>query len=161
MKLSTILVACLLISGMMQAQSSARKQIRTSRQEFNEAIARHDTTVLASFFTDDYTLITARNAEAKGKEGGQRALANAFRTQKNVVYVRTPTQIDVFESWHMASETGKWTGTWQEPDGVVKMSGTYSAKWHQINGQWKIRAEVFTPLRCSGSKYCEKGPVVE
>lgn len=161
MKLPLILIPCLVISGLSQAQSVAEKQIRASRQQFNQAIARHDTTVLPSFFTEDYTLITARGVEVKGKEGGQRALANAFRTQQHVVYVRTPGQVRVFESWRMASEAGNWTGTWQEPDGTVKMSGTYSAKWHQINGQWKIRAEVFTPLTCSGSKYCGNAPGLE
>lgn len=157
MKLPFLCCVCLFISGMSLAQPSADKQIRIIRQQFNDAIARHDTTKPASFFTDDYTLISARNTEAKGKEGGRRALANAFRTQQNVVYVRTPTQIDVFAPWQMASETGRWTGTWQEPDGTVMLSGTYLAKWHLINGQWLIRAEVFTPLTCSGSSYCEKG----
>ena len=161
MKLLFTLFACLLLSGLSLAQSAAEKQIRASRQQFNQAIARHDTTVLPSFFTDDYTLITARNTEMKGKEGGQRALANAFRTQKDVVYVRTPGQVRVFASWRMASETGNWTGTWQEPDGMVKLSGTYSAKWHQINGQWKLRAEVFTPLRAQAVAYCEKVPGFE
>ncbi|WP_375446549.1 YybH family protein [uncultured Fibrella sp.] len=161
MKLRLLLFVCLSMSGISLAQPSADQQIRAIRQQFNEAIARHDTTHLASFFTDDYTLLSARNTEAKGKEGGKRALANAFRTQKNVVYVRTPTQIDVFASWHMASETGRWTGTWQETDGTVMLTGTYLAKWHQINGQWALRAEVFTPLTCSGSSYCEKGPGVK
>lgn len=134
--------------------------IRATRQEFNNAIALHDTTHVAAFFTEDYTIVTALNFEIKGIEGARTALATEFRTKKEVVYVRTPTDIQIFEAWNMASETGQWTGQWQEADGLVKLSGTYYAKWHKVNGSWKIRAEVFTPLTCFGSTFC-KAPVLK
>lgn len=134
--------------------------IRATRQEFNNAIALHDTTHIAAFFTEDYTIVTALNFEIKGIEGACTALSTEFSTKKEVVYIRTPTDIQIFEAWNMASETGQWTGQWQEADGLVKLSGTYYAKWHKINGFWKIRAEVFTPLTCSGSSFC-KAPVLQ
>lgn len=134
--------------------------IRATRQEFNNAIALHDTTHIAAFFTEDYTIVTALNFEIKGIEGARTALDTEFRTKKEVIYVRTPTDIQIFEAWNMASETGQWTGQWEEADGLVKLSGTYYAKWHKVNGSWKIRAEVFTPLTCSGSTFC-KAPVLQ
>jgi ketosteroid isomerase-like protein len=135
--------------------------IRTARQQFNNAIAQHDSTNIASFCTEDYTAVSSRNFEIKGIEGEVKALATEFRTRKEVLYVRTPTQVDVFNAWNMASEMGNWTGQWQEADGLVKLSGTYYAKWHKVKGTWKIRAEVFTPLTCGGSKFCDQAPVIQ
>jgi hypothetical protein len=81
-----------------------------------------------------------------------------FKTRKDVLYVRTPMMIEVYAPWNVASEFGRWTGQWQEPDGIVKLSGTYYAKWHKIDGVWKIRAEIFTPLSCSESSFCKQNP---
>ncbi len=136
-------------------------EIRALRQQFNTAIAQHDSTRIERFCTADYTAISSRNVEIKGIENERQALANEFKTKKEVVYVRTPGQIKVFPTWNMASETGHYTGQWQESDGLVQMSGTYYAKWHKIQGSWRIRVEVFTPLTCTGSKFCDQAPVLE
>lgn len=135
--------------------------IRATRQEFNNAIAAHNATNLAAFCTEDYNSVTSSNFEIKGIENLIKALEGEFRTKKEVVYVRTPTDIQVFEAWNMASEIGQWTGQWQESDGLVQLSGTYYAKWHKVNGLWKIRAEVFTPLTCSGGQFCQQVPVLQ
>jgi ketosteroid isomerase-like protein len=140
--------------------STDQKLISNLRRAFNDAIARHDSTIIASFCTEDYTAISSRNFEIKGKEGEHKALATEFRTRKNVIYIRTPDKIEVNEKWSMAAESGHWTGQWEEPDGLVKLSGTYYAKWHKLKGAWKIRAEVFTPLTCEGSKFCDQAPTL-
>ena len=57
----------------------------------------------------------------------------------------TPSAVDVFPAWGVASERGEWTGRWTEPDGVVQVRGTYLAQWRQVHGTWLIQAEVFVP----------------
>ena len=158
-----ILVSCLLLFQACSSQKANPEEtlIRAVRQQFNHAIATHDSTNVADFCTEDYTAVSSRNFEIKGIEGEQKALATEYRTKKEVIYVRTPLQVDVFEAWNMASEIGNWTGQWQENDGLVKLSGTYYAKWHKVKGSWKIRVEVFTPLTCSGSKFCEQTPTIQ
>jgi hypothetical protein len=54
----------------------------------------------------------------------------------------------------MAAENGEWIGRWQEADAEIIIKGTYYAKWHKVNDKWKIRAEIFVPLSCEGSKFC-------
>ncbi|MFM8913668.1 MAG: YybH family protein [Flammeovirgaceae bacterium] len=144
-----------------QAQTADEKQIREVRKQYNEAIAKHDSIAIQRFLTTDFHVISSRNSEVRSAEANQKFLAQEFRTKKDVVYVRTAQHVQVFIDWNMASETGTWTGQWQESDGLVKLSGTYYAKWHKLDGHWKIRAEIFTPLNCSGSRFCEAKPKIE
>lgn len=134
------------------------QEIRATRTLSNQAIAAHDSIRIADYWAEDFVVITSRNLEIHGREENRKSFAQEFKTRKKVRYVRTPETIRVFESWNMAAETGNWTGEWLESDGQVKISGTYYAKWHKIEGHWKIRAEVFTPLVCSGSNFCNTKP---
>jgi|688.fasta_scaffold39230_4 ketosteroid isomerase-like protein len=132
--------------------------IREARNLSNLAIAHHDTINIANYWTNDFHVISSRNFEVTGLEANRQIFVRDFKTKKEVVYVRTPLQVEIFSDWSMASETGTWTGQWKESDGIVKISGTYYAKWHKIDGTWKIRAEIFTPLSCLGSTFCKQTP---
>lgn len=134
--------------------------IRKARAESNAAIARKDTHALAASWTKDYHLISSRNAEVSGREANLSNFGTEFRTKKDVLYVRTPTLVQVNPDWDMASENGAWVGQWQEPDGMVRIEGIYFAKWHKTPEGWKIRAEIFVPHRCTGSKFCLQKPAL-
>lgn len=85
-------------------------------------------------------------------------MAAQFARRPDTKWVREPTHIAVFDAWHVASEHGRWTGTWTDPDGPVRISGTYLAQWRFSDGRWKIQAEVFVPLTCEGGGYCAQRP---
>ncbi len=138
--------------------SEDEKLIRQARLKSNDAIAQQDTIALAEVWTNDFHIISSRNFEISGSENNRHNFAKEFASKKELLYVRTTTKVEVFAHWNMASENGTWTGQWLEQDGLVKLSGTYLAKWHKINDQWKIRAEIFVPLTCTGSSFCEKKP---
>lgn len=138
--------------------SQDEQKIREARNLSNLAIANHDTIAIANYWTKDFHVISSRNFEVTGLEANRQIFLHDFKTKRDVVYVRTPVQIQIFSDWNMASETGTWAGQWQESDGMLKLSGTYYAKWHKMDGTWKIRAEIFTPLTCSGSAFCRQLP---
>ena len=78
--------------------------------------------------------------------GGYSAVRDALAASRpDVVYVRTPDSIDVNASWEQAAESGKWTGTWTQADGVTRVGGRYFAKWRKVSGQWLVLTEVFVP----------------
>lgn len=145
-------------SSPKSSPSSDEIQIREARNLSNLAIANHDTLTIANYWTEDFHIVSSRNFEVSGREANRQIFVRDFKTKKDVVYVRIPAQVEIFPDWNMASETGTWTGQWQEPDGTVKLLGTYYAKWHKIDSMWKIRAEIFTPLACSGSTFCNQQP---
>jgi ketosteroid isomerase-like protein len=139
------------------SMSTDEMKIREIRNQSNLAIANQDSIAIDNYWTDDFYLLTSRNYEIIGRENNRSSFIQEFK-KKDVKYIRTPIQIEIFSDWNMASETGTWTGQWKESDGIVKFTGTYYAKWHKINGTWKIRGEIFTPLTCSGSTFCKLLP---
>jgi uncharacterized protein (TIGR02246 family) len=144
----------------VQAQQSSKDEqtIRQARARSNAAIAAHDPMAIAQFWVDDVVVVRSTGAQLVGRDANQKRLAQQFATRPDTVYVRTPSTIDVYVPWEMASERGEWTGRWTEPDGVVDTGGTYMAQWRRVNGVWLIRAELYVPTRCSGSKYCSQRP---
>ena len=148
-------------TGMLFAQNNNKYDellIRKARILSNEAIAKKDTNAIADIWTEDYHLISSRNFEESGKEKNLHFFAKDITSKDNKNYIRTTLSIEVFPLWNMAAESGEWIGRWQEADGEIILKGTYYAKWHKVNDQWKIRAEIFVPLSCSGSKFCDVKP---
>ena len=142
----------------MEKNSPDELAIRATRDESNRAIANHDTAAIAKSWTVDYHIVSSRNNETSGRKANSDRLAAEFASKPDVIYIRTPDSIKVFEDWSMASETGTWVGRWTEEGESAELSGTYFAKWHKVEGQWFIRAEIFVPLKCKG-KFCSKSPI--
>ncbi|MEZ5420515.1 MAG: nuclear transport factor 2 family protein [Vicinamibacterales bacterium] len=131
--------------------------IRAARQASNAAIAAHDVAGITRHWTADVSIVTSTGAQARDRPTTASAWPGSC-ARPDTVYVRTPTAIDVFSDWDVASERGEWTGRWTEPDGVVDIRGTYLAQWRKVDGTWRIQAEVFVPTSCRGSAYCARRP---
>ncbi len=156
------LILGIVLPGCKQSamQSSPEETlIREARTKSNEAIAAHDAKAMSAFWTSDFHIITSRNSEMSGKNTNRERMESEFGSKPDVLYVRTPQSVQVFDAWNMASESGTWTGSWTENGEKVELTGTYLAKWHKVDGAWLIRAEVFVPLTCSGGAYCDKSPI--
>jgi ketosteroid isomerase-like protein len=143
--------------SLSSGQASHEELIRRARKASNEAIRAHDAEAVASFFTDDYSLVSSANLQISGKDKNRESLAKQFEGRPDVVYVRTPGELGFYEPWGMAYEIGTWEGSWTE-SGRVEIGGTYLAKWQNVSGRWLIRAEVFVPTHCEGSGYCDARP---
>ncbi len=144
--------------GVFAQSLSDEKLIRDSRATSNAAIAKHDTAGIARFWMDDIHITTSTSAQAGGRAANQDRMAQQFERRPDTIYVRTPSVVDVFTEWNVASEQGKWVGRWTEPDGKVEIVGTYLAQWRKIDGRWLIQSELYVPTRCAGSKYCRQRP---
>ncbi|MBP7777154.1 MAG: nuclear transport factor 2 family protein [Acidobacteria bacterium] len=132
--------------------------IRAARADSNAAIARHDTAGIARHWLPDVSIVTSTGTHGDGQAVNASRMAAQFERRPDTIYVRTPSSIDVFAAWNVASERGEWTGRWTEPDGVVNIAGTYLAQWRKAQGVWRIQAEVFVPTTCSGASYCASHP---
>lgn len=156
MKSSGLLAIFLVaIVSLSNAQSADEEQIRQQRAISNQAIARHDTSAMATAWLNDIHVTTSRSTTLAGKQANLRAFQTEFTTKQGLVYVRSPKTIEVFQTWNMAAEQGTWTGTWIVNGTAIRIGGSYYAKWHKYGGTWKIRAEVFTPASCEGGEYCK------
>ncbi len=144
------------LSGQPAPLSAAA--VRLARARSNAALAARDTNAIVATVSPSYHLISSRNAHANGRDGTLANWRQQFSTHPDVSYVRTPSAVRIFAPWQMAEEVGTWVGRWREPDGTVVISGSYTAKWRRIDGQWLLEAEVFTPAKCRGSAYCSRAP---
>ena len=159
MRLCKFTVWMLLFTAGVAAQSAPdEKSIRDSRAASNAAIAKHDTAGIARFWMDDIHITTSTSAQANGRVPNADRMTQQFQRRADTIYVRTPSTIEVFAEWAVASERGEWIGRWTEPDGKVEIGGTYLAQWRKVDGRWLIQSELYVPTHCKGSKYCSQRP---
>ena len=145
------------VSGLAQ-QTSDEQSIRASRAASNAAIAKHDAAGIARFWMQDIHITTSTSAHATGIQLNQERMTQQFQRRPDTSYVRTPSTVEVFTEWAVASERGEWVGRWTESDGKLEIGGTYLAQWRKIDGRWLIQSELYVPTRCKGSKYCSQRP---
>jgi ketosteroid isomerase-like protein len=138
--------------------SNASAEIAAARARSNAAIAAHDLDGIAREWMPDVHVVSSAGTQNGGIHANSRSMQAAFTRRPDTKWVRTPHTITVNERWDVASEEGRWVGTWTEPDGPLRMAGTYLAQWRREGGRWRIQAEVFVPVECEGGAYCSTRP---
>ena len=154
-----VLLICATSGTTLVGQHPDEQMIRAARTRSNAAIAAHDLEAISRVWMDDVHIVTSTSVKGSGREENRQRMARQFASRPDTVYVRQTSEVDVYAPWAVASERGEWTGTWTEPDGKVTIGGTYLAQWRKHGADWLIQAEVFVPVRCSGSvRYCGQRP---
>ena len=143
----------LLASSQLLAQSiSEAAKIQELRKKSNEFIYQRDAVGVASLLDSEYQITTGSGELfQESPEEEANAWKQIFETYKDVIYVRSPETVEVSTYLPLASEVGTWKGSWTTPDGLKEFGGRYSASWKNIDGQWKIRSELFVTLYCNGN----------
>jgi uncharacterized protein (TIGR02246 family) len=154
--LTGLLAAALSVAAAQTSGDEA--QIRARRAASNEAIAGHDTAGIGAILAPDVIVVTSNSIHREGRDANVASFAEQFRTRPDVVYRRTPDEVRVFAPWLMAAERGRWTGSWTDGDGKIRLTGSYYAKWRKVDGQWLVESETYTPETCTGGAYCTKVP---
>lgn len=159
MRMLAVLLLLALYAPHTFAQSRPDEDvIRQRRASSNAAIGRHDTTGIGAILADNVVVVTSNSVHAIGRATNVQRFAEQFRSRPGVVYVRTPDEVKVFEPWGMASERGRWTGSWTDTDGKIAIGGSYFAKWRKLNGRWMVESETYVPEMCTGGAYCRTIP---
>jgi hypothetical protein len=140
------------------AQSPDERAIRDGRAASNAAIAKHDTAGIGAILAVNVVVVTSNSVHGIGRATNLQRFAEQFRTRPDVIYLRTPDEIRVFDPWGMASERGRWTGSWTDTDGKIRIGGSYFAKWRKQNGRWLVESETYVPETCTGGAYCRTVP---
>jgi ketosteroid isomerase-like protein len=155
---ATLLFTCLAATQLGAQSIPHERTIRDRRASSNAAIARHDTAGIGAVLAEDVVVVTSNSIHGVGRSTNLQRFADQFRTRPDVIYERTPDQVRIYEPWGMASESGRWVGSWTDTDGKIQISGIYFAKWRLRNGSWRIESETYVPERCSGGAYCRTMP---
>jgi ketosteroid isomerase-like protein len=156
-----VLLSPLVLDGQAAVRADTSVDVRAivaDRARSNAAIARHDTAGIAREMMPDVTVVSSTSAMGTGVAVNVSRMAAQFARRPDTRWVRTPDSIAVFDAWGVASEQGRWVGTWTEPDGPLVIRGIYTAQWRRQDGTWRIQGELFVPLRCEGGAYCRARP---
>jgi ketosteroid isomerase-like protein len=140
-----IILALLLPAQFVLAQNNQQGDvaaIKASRAASNAAIAKHDIDGISKYWLPDFVQTIGRGTTLRGKDTIIASWEALFKTNKTVLYVRTPTTIVIGDDGKMAWETGTWTAKNSYSNG-----GNYSAMWRKIDVTWKLQAELFVSLK--------------
>ena len=135
---------------------AAEQQIRSQRAAFNGALARGDLAAIATFLAENAQIVTGRASLVFSGRAAQIGMWwEDLQAADRATYVRTPDRIELSPTGPMAMETGHWRGVNVKSAAANWASGSYSAKWRKIDGQWLIESEIYMTTDCGGS-YCPK-----
>lgn len=130
--------------------------IQAARTKSNDAIARHDVDALQSLLDEDFVITISSGAIERSREEHGKSFASHFEQYPDVVYIRTPTEITLSNTYPLAIEHGTWIGSRTDENGALENGGQYTAAWRKIDGVWRIYSELFVGLYCNGADCQEK-----
>ena len=145
MNLRSLLLLALISSNALAA--SDQDAVKTARLRQNEAIVKHQTDLIASFWTDDVTICRGLGIQMAGKAAYRKLFADDLGSPDEIIYQRLPQSIDVSAQWPLAFETGTWEGHLGKADGPVVIRGRYSAQWVKRDGRWQETLSYQTGIK--------------
>jgi hypothetical protein len=156
-KMPWILVALLLgACATTQPSSSSDPDevaIRAARGRFNEALARQQFTAMREELLDNVS-ITGSVWRTVDRDQPLQAYTRLTSRRPDLVWIREPQAVRINASWLFASASGEGRESWREGGVFTELRGSYLALWRKVEGRWLLDAEVFVPLSCMGSSYC-------
>jgi ketosteroid isomerase-like protein len=137
-----------------QPFNGAALEISEARARFNNGLNDSDIDAVEAVLADNVILITGTDSDVFiGREAQVKIWKEGFVADAPLAYVRTPSCILVSGLVPAALERGSWRGA-KAGDTVNHISGDYSAKWREVNGQWVIEVETYLTTNCGGS-FCK------
>lgn len=124
--------------------------IRALREEFNGAIAARQTARFGEFLQPDLEAVGGNGTAIHGPGAYASLIEQLAENPEFGTYVRTPDEVIVGVTGDLAAESGTWKGTWRRGDEETVAGGRYLAQWRKTESGWRIRAELYVGLRCSG-----------
>lgn len=120
--------------------------IRLRRAAFNRALAEADLAAIGPVLANDVVLVAGTDsALISGRKAQLLAWKREFVAKDRGIYTRTPETILASPVEPIAFEHGNWQGV-SAASGAVQASGTYTAKWRLLGGEWVIEAELYLTL---------------
>lgn len=131
-------------------RSATAAAIEAQRQLFNRAIVDADLATIEGVLAEDVVLVAGTWSDLFLGRAAQLAIwsGDFDAPAERWTYERTPDCIRVSGITPMAMEDGHWQG--RGPEGA-SAAGDYTAKWRRIDGEWRLEAEIFMTLECTGA----------
>lgn len=129
--------------------------IRAVRGRLNEAFAKRRITDMSELIVENFSM-TGPKARVVGRDKYIQGTLQLLEIRPDVTEVYEPQDIRINTRWWYAAESGEWRETWLEKGVFTELRGSYQALWRRVDGRWLLDAQVFIPLSCKGSSYCDQ-----
>jgi len=137
----TAIFVCMALLVSAQKNADEVAIIKSQRTASNAAIAKQDIEGIAKYWMPDFIQVRGNATYLVGKDAVMNTWKELFKTNPEVSYTRSPSEIIISKNDSLAWEKGKWIAVKSYSKG-----GNYAAMWRKINNEWKIQAEIFVSL---------------
>lgn len=116
------------------------------RSAFNRALAEKNVNAIGAILAQNAVLVTGTDsALISGRKAQLQVWKREFGAAEATLYIRTPTIVLASSVEPIALEHGDWQGI-VSTTGKLVASGSYTAKWREIDADWVIEAEIYLTL---------------
>ena len=129
-------------------------EIRATRAASNAAIARRDAAATVASMLPAYYVLPSGAPAPLTRDSAYALFERQFADSARLGYVRTPITIEVSATDPTAAEFGRYVGRRRRADGIQETAGSYYAVWRHVPEGWRLQAETFVALTCTGSAPC-------
>jgi hypothetical protein len=156
--LSMVVAALLGVCAAVQASlasDSDEAAIRAARGRLNEALSKQQLASMNEELVENVS-VTGPVWRTVGRDQLLEKYTRLISKRPDLVWIREPQAVRIDSSWLLASESGDWRESWREEGVFTELRGQYLALWRKVDDHWRLDAEVFVPLSCTGSSYCNR-----
>ena len=144
--LSGLLIACSANGGSdtSAADSGAAHEqaIRKTNEQWLALIRDHDAAAVSRLYTADGAMMAPGAPIAQGQPALEKAWSGLMQ-MPGFGLTFEANQIVVASGDDMALDRGTYEFSLDGPDGATKDIGKYVVVWRNVDGQWKVAADIF------------------
>jgi len=144
--LSGLLVACSANDGSDKPAAggaAAHEQaIRKTNEQWLALIRDHDAAAVSRLYTEDGAMMAPGAPIAQGQPALEQAWGGLMQ-MPGFGLTFEADQIVVASGGDMALDRGVYEFSLDGPDGPTKDIGKYVVVWRNVDGQWKVAADIF------------------
>ena len=144
--LSGLLIACSANDGSDQStavsSASHEQAIAETNVKWLALIGDHDAAGVAGLYTSDGALMAPGAPIAQGQQALEAAWGGLMKAPGFGLTFKAD-EIVVASGGDMALDRGTYELSLDGPDGPTKDIGKYVVVWRNVDGQWKVAADIF------------------
>lgn len=142
-------------AGVQTHASADEATIRSARNELNTALKRRDLAVTGKYWLPDAHTTGGGGSLWVGRDKNIEGFSKIFSDPNFVSGCRTPDHVEVATGGpNEAAEMGVWEWRSRDKGQELIYRGRYLVMWQKLNGQWRIRSELYATTGCSGGNSC-------
>ncbi len=144
--MNRLFVSCAAAMGLAAAcvpsvdKDAAEQTIRDIDARWVQAVAAGDADAIAEIYAEDAYMLLPNQLRVSGREGIRGVWEEMLSA--NMALTFTPNLIEIAVAGDLAYEVGTYNLAMDGPDGRTQDNGSYLVVWRNVEGEWKVAADI-------------------